>query len=114
MVSKRTRQLGSPAAAESIGFFAADLLVERREEEEEEEEEKRVGGGSGTGGLRAEKRGLCLLDAALEISRPRRKEEQPRITIREAEEKHRTAAGAGAYQPRRRDDGDGGRRRRWR
>lgn len=65
-------------------------------ERREEEEEKRVGGGSGTGGLRAEKRGLCLLHAALEISRPRRKEEQPRITtIREAEEKHRTAAGAG-------------------
>jgi len=67
-------------------------LAERREEEEEE---KRVGGG-GTGGLRARKRGYCLLHAALEISSPRRKEEQLRITIREAEA---AGAGAGAYQP---------------
>ena len=72
-------------------------------------------GGGGTGGLRARKRGYCLLHAALEISSPRRKEEQLRITIREAEEKHTTAAGAGAgagaaagaYQPPPRGEGAG-------
>ena len=67
----RTTQKGS--LAESIGVFAADLLVDRRGEEEK----KWMGGSAGDLG---DKSGQCLLHIDLEID-PRRQEEQLQITI---------------------------------